>query len=103
MISKSKIRELAQKALEREKAKPPKPEKPLEVAEEWSWSSPDPKPSSEDAMGHQVFRRGGFSREEKREYARQKFVEELVQPPKNPPPEWLFDRTLLPMKPPGKG
>lgn len=55
---------------------------------------------TDDAMDRQAFRKGGFSKAEKRAYAQQKFVEELVQPPKNPPPAWLNDPTLLPKKPP---
>lgn len=58
---------------------------------------------NEDALDHRAFQRGGFSKAEKREYARQKFVEDLVLPPKNPPPAWLSDSSLLPKRPPGQG
>jgi hypothetical protein len=55
---------------------------------------------SDDALDRQAFRKGGFSKAEKRAYAQQKFAEELVTPPKNPPPAWLSDPSLLPKKPP---
>lgn len=55
---------------------------------------------SQDALDHRAFRKGGFSKAEKRAYAREKFVESLLEPPKNPPPAWLSDRALLPKKPP---
>lgn len=61
-----------------------------------------PVKGSEDALDRKAFRKGGFSKAEKRAYAQQKFVEELVQPPKNPPPAWLADPSLLPKKPPGR-
>ncbi len=33
-------------------------------------------------------------------YAKEKTMEELCAPPKNPPPAWLSDASLLPKKPP---
>lgn len=56
--------------------------------------------TSEDALDRRAFRKGGFSKAEKRAYAKQKFAEDLIQPPKNPPPAWLSDPSLLPKKPP---
>ena len=70
----------------------PFPTEPEEVPEE--------RPNKDDALGHVAFRRGGFSKAEKRAYAQAKFLEELVQPPKEPPPEWMSDPELLPKKPP---
>jgi hypothetical protein len=55
---------------------------------------------SDDALDHQAFRKGGFSKAEKRAYAREKFVEDLLSPPKTPLAAWLSDPTLLPKKPP---
>ena len=60
----------------------------------------EPKGKSNDALDRPAFRKGGFSKAEKRAYAQQKAMEELVQPPKNPPPAWLNDPSLLPKKPP---
>jgi hypothetical protein len=55
---------------------------------------------TEDALDRPAFRKGGFGKAEKRAYAQKKFAEELLQPPKNPPPAWLNDPSLLPKKPP---
>ena len=57
---------------------------------------------SQDALDHRAFQRGGFSKAEKREYAREKHIEALLEPPKEPLPEWLFNPALLPKKPPGR-
>lgn len=43
-----------------------------------------------------------WSKKEKQAYAKEKAMEELVAPPKNPPPAWLSDPSLLPKKPPGR-
>jgi hypothetical protein len=93
--------DLVQRALARaaEAAKNPKPRpapKAVVAAED------DTPKNSEDALDRRAFRKGGFSKAEKRAYAQQKFLEELVQPPKNPPPAWLNDPTLLPKKPPAR-
>lgn len=55
---------------------------------------------SQDALDHRVSRKGGFSRSEKRAYARERFAEELLAPPKAPLPAWLSDPSLLPKRPP---
>jgi len=93
----SSVGDIAKKALLRvaEKAERPKERAALIAA----YEDEAPK-KSEDALDRKVFRRGGFSKEEKRAYAQQRFLEELVAPPKNPPPEWLNDPSLLPKKPP---
>jgi hypothetical protein len=93
----SDVQDMAKKALLRlvkgaatravERAERPKPA---------SAFAEDAPKKSEDALDRPAFRKGGFSRSEKRAYAQKK----LVQPPKNPPPEWLSDPTLLPKKPP---
>ncbi len=57
---------------------------------------------SQDALDRRAFQRGGFSKAEKQAYAKAKFAEELLQSPKNPPPKWTKDKSLLPMKPPGR-
>jgi len=57
---------------------------------------------SNDALDHRLVRRGRFSRSEKRDYAKRMREEELVLPPKDPPPAWLTDPSLLPKKPPGR-
>lgn len=92
----SSVSDVAKKALLRaaEKADRPKPVRPAAYAEE------APTKGSEDALDRRAFQRGGFSKAEKRAYAQQKFLEDLVAPPKNPPPEWLNDPSLLPKKPP---
>jgi hypothetical protein len=43
-----------------------------------------------------------MSKKEKQAYAKEKAMEELVTPPKNPPPAWLSNPALLPKKPPGR-
>lgn len=43
-----------------------------------------------------------FSKKEKAAYAREQHLKNLLEPPKNPPPEWLADPTLLPKKPPAR-
>lgn len=88
------VKELARKALE--KAKQQKPRAPARHFEE------EPTGKSEDALDHRGFRKGGFSRAEKMAYAQEKHMEDLLQPPKNPPPAWLSDPSLLPKRPPGK-
>ncbi len=42
-----------------------------------------------------------FGKKDKRAYAQKKAAEELLEPPKSPPPAWLSDPSLLPKKPPG--
>lgn len=96
------ISDLVQRALTRAAETPPTPKprfipKPSEATED----DASPK-NSDDALDRRAFRRGGFSKAEKRAYAQQKFLEELVQPPKNPPPAWLSDPSLLPKKPPNR-
>lgn len=46
---------------------------------------------------------GKMGKAAKRAYARDKASEELLLPPKSPPPAWLSDSSLLPKKPPGRG
>jgi hypothetical protein len=41
-----------------------------------------------------------FSKKQKKAYAKKMRDEELVTPPKNPPPAWLWNPELLPKKPP---
>lgn len=41
-------------------------------------------------------------RARKRDYARAKHLEDLLQPSKHPPPEWMNNPELLPKKPPKK-
>ena len=43
-----------------------------------------------------------WGKKEKQAYAKEKAMEELLTPPKNPPPPWLSDPKLLPKKPPQK-
>ena len=43
---------------------------------------------------------GRMGKRQKRDYAREKAAEELLQSPKTPPPPWLSDPSLLPKKPP---
>ncbi len=74
---------------------PPKPV-PKRVEEK-----PKRKPTSTDALDHQSTR-GKFSKAEKQAYARKMHEEALLEQPKNPPPAWLSDPTLLPKKPPGR-
>lgn len=90
-------RELAKKALLRatKNATGKKERKPEPV-----YLPEESAAKSEDALDRPAFRKGGFGKAEKRAYAQQKFAEELVQPPKNPPPAWLNDPSLLPKKPP---
>ncbi len=56
---------------------------------------------SEDALDRPRAKRG-YSKKEKRDYARDKALEALLLPPKNPPPAWLTNPDLLPKKPPGR-
>lgn len=96
-------RALAKKALEKQESKPARPKPPrYDPRDPHPWGAAEEKPArgSEDALDHKAFRRGGFSKAEKRAYAKQRFAEELVQPPKEPPPEWLSNPDLLPRKPP---
>jgi hypothetical protein len=60
------------------------------------------KSDSTDAMSHLAFRRGGFSKAEKRAYAIKKHGEALLEPPKKPLAAWLSDPSLLPKRPPGR-
>ena len=46
--------------------------------------------------------RGKMGKKAKQAYAREKAAEELLLPPKTPPPAWLSDSSLLPKKPPGR-
>lgn len=98
------IKALAKRALERaakEASEKPERPKPLKVSKEvYAFLKEEPEAKSEDALDKRAFRKGGFSKAEKRAYAQQKFVEDLVLPPKNPPPAWLSDPSLLPKKPP---
>jgi hypothetical protein len=59
------------------------------------------KEKSTDALD-QGRPRQRFSKKEKAAYARKMFEESLLLPPKNPPPAWLQDPSLLPKKPPMK-
>lgn len=43
-----------------------------------------------------------FSKKEKKAYAQDQAMKALLEPPKNPPPAWLSDPSLLPKKPPGR-
>ena len=43
-----------------------------------------------------------WSKKMKKQYAQEKASEELLLPPKSPPPAWLSDPSLLPKKPPGR-
>ena len=43
-----------------------------------------------------------LGKKQKQEYAREKAMEELVMPPKNGLAAFLTDKSLLPMKPPGR-
>ena len=43
-----------------------------------------------------------FGKKQKMQYAREKAAEELLMPPKAPPPEWLSNPSLLPKRPPGR-
>lgn len=96
-------KELARRAMQLtlkralENAKRPKAPKPPPEA---AYADPEPAQKSEDALDRQAFRKGGFSKAEKQAYAKQKFAEELVTPPRDPPPAWMDDNTLLPRKPP---
>ena len=94
------VRDLAKKALLRAKspeAEAKRPRIPSQPPPSFDEETPT---RSEDALDRRAFRKGGFSKAEKRAYAQQKFMEELVMPPKNPPPKWLEDPSLLPKKPP---
>lgn len=94
-LAKKAIQRTIQRALEKARQpKAPKPPPAVIFAEE------EKPQKSEDALDRPAFRKGGFSKAEKRAYAQQKFMEELVQPPKNPPPEWTENKELLPKKPP---
>lgn len=77
------------------------PKQPVRIPRELL-EEPLKKPKSDDAMDHRGFRKGGFSKAEKRAYAQEKHMEDLMQPPKAPLAEWLNDPTLLPKKPPGR-
>jgi hypothetical protein len=44
-----------------------------------------------------------WSKKQKQAYAKEKAMEELLSPPKNPPPAWLENPDLLPKKPPQAG
>lgn len=83
---------LAAKAIEKQN------KKRAEVA---YWTEKVPE-KTEDALDKRAYKKGGFSKAEKREYARQKAVDDLLLPPKNPAPAWLSDPSLLPKKPPPK-
>jgi len=56
--------------------------------------------TTKDALDHRSGGKPRFSKAQKRKYARKKAMEELLLPPKNPPPAWLSDPSLLPTKPP---
>lgn len=57
------------------------------------------KPKSEDALDQRrPYQR--LSKKDRIAYAREKHLEDLMLPPKNPPPAWLSDPSLLPKKPP---
>jgi hypothetical protein len=43
-----------------------------------------------------------WGKAQKRAYAKEKAMEDLLLPPKNPPPAWLSDPSLLPKHPPGR-
>jgi hypothetical protein len=43
-----------------------------------------------------------MGKKERQAYAKEKAMEELVQPPKAPLAPWLSDPSLLPKKPPGR-
>lgn len=59
------------------------------------------KQRSQDALDQRRPRQK-MGKKEKQAYAREKHIEDLLQPPKNPPPDWLNDPSLLPKKPPGR-
>ena len=70
------------------------------VAEDWDKLAEPPKTKG-DALD-QYRGRQKMGKKEKQAYAKEKAMEELVKPPKNPPPSWLNDPNLLPKKPPGR-
>jgi hypothetical protein len=43
-----------------------------------------------------------MGRKQKQAYAQDRAAQELLLPPKEPPPAWLSDPALLPKKPPGR-
>lgn len=102
-MSDDDVRDLAQKALLRAaRNAAEKKTRPKTPAPQPTFFVEEAPAKSEDALDRQAFRKGGFGKAEKRAYAQQKFAEELVQPPKNPPPAWLNDPSLLPKKPPNR-
>lgn len=56
---------------------------------------------SEDALDRPRPRQK-WGNKEKRAYAKEKALEDLLLPPKHPPPAWMSDTRLLPRRPPGK-
>lgn len=88
------------KAKERAANPRPKPEARVDTSEYEEIDKP--LKGSEDALDRKGFSKGGFSKAQKREYAQKMFAEELLSKPKEPPPAWLNDPSLLPKRPPGR-
>jgi hypothetical protein len=62
---------------------------------------PDDAPKGNDALD-KPRRRGKPSKKERQTYAKAKFVEDLILPPKNGIAPFLNNPALLPKRPPGK-